>query len=208
MRCATPPEVRKFPARMKNGIAMISKRSMLVNSLRPTIFGSTLLKNEQIGQHRKAERDRDRHAGRHQRQQQREQQLGAHRLRQIDDVEPAAKQMQRQHDRNDDDQRRRDLGGERPRRRRAASWRTIAHRAGSASRRRGTSCGALIVAAVAMMRHDAGAQEAPHHLQKAEAHQIGAERDAQIDHPARPFELLATPGRHRARRHRSRPACR
>jgi len=27
---------------MKNGIAMISKRSMLVNSLSPTILGSTL----------------------------------------------------------------------------------------------------------------------------------------------------------------------
>ena len=42
MRRATPPEVRKLPARMKNGIAMISKRSMLVKSLSPTIFGSTL----------------------------------------------------------------------------------------------------------------------------------------------------------------------
>ncbi len=41
MRRATPPEVSRLPARMKNGIAMISKRSMLVNSFRPTIFGST-----------------------------------------------------------------------------------------------------------------------------------------------------------------------
>ena len=41
MRRATPPVVRKFPARMKNGIAMISKRSRLVNSFKPTIFGST-----------------------------------------------------------------------------------------------------------------------------------------------------------------------
>ena len=41
MRRATPPAVRKLPARMKNGIAMISKRSMLVKSLSPTIFGST-----------------------------------------------------------------------------------------------------------------------------------------------------------------------
>ena len=32
----------------------------------------------------------------------------------------------------------------------------------------------------------------PHHLQEAEAHQIGAERNAQIDDPTRPFEL----GRH------------
>jgi len=41
MRRATPPAVRKLPARMKNGIAMISKRSMLVKSFSPTIFGST-----------------------------------------------------------------------------------------------------------------------------------------------------------------------
>ncbi len=44
IRRATPPEVRKLPARMKNGIAMISKRSILVNSLSPTILGSTLLR--------------------------------------------------------------------------------------------------------------------------------------------------------------------
>ena len=44
MRRATPPVVRKLPARMKNGIAMISKRSRLVKSLRPTILGSTLLR--------------------------------------------------------------------------------------------------------------------------------------------------------------------
>ena len=42
IRFATPPEVKKLPARMKNGIAMISKRSMLVKSFSPTIFGSTL----------------------------------------------------------------------------------------------------------------------------------------------------------------------
>jgi hypothetical protein len=36
MRRATPPWVRKFPARMKNGIAMISNFSMPVNSLSAT----------------------------------------------------------------------------------------------------------------------------------------------------------------------------
>ena len=36
MRRATPPCVRKLPARMKNGIAMISKRSMPVNSFNAT----------------------------------------------------------------------------------------------------------------------------------------------------------------------------
>ncbi len=34
MRRATPPCVRKLPARMKNGIAMISKFSMPVNSFK------------------------------------------------------------------------------------------------------------------------------------------------------------------------------
>jgi len=36
MRRATPPCVRKLPARMKNGTAMISNFSMPVKSLRPT----------------------------------------------------------------------------------------------------------------------------------------------------------------------------
>ena len=36
MRRATPPWVRKLPARMKNGIAMISKFSMPVNSFSAT----------------------------------------------------------------------------------------------------------------------------------------------------------------------------
>ena len=36
MRRATPPWVRKFPARMKNGIAMISNFSMPVNSFSAT----------------------------------------------------------------------------------------------------------------------------------------------------------------------------
>ena len=36
IRRATPPCVRKLPARMKNGIAMISKRSMPVKSLSAT----------------------------------------------------------------------------------------------------------------------------------------------------------------------------
>src|SRR5580692_8964815 len=47
----------------------------------------------------------------------------------------------------------------------------------------------LVLDAVALMRHITGAQIAPHHLQEAEAHQVGAERNAQIDDPARQFEL-------------------
>ena len=41
MRRATPPWVRKLPARMKNGIAMISNFSIPVNSFRPTVWIGT-----------------------------------------------------------------------------------------------------------------------------------------------------------------------
>ena len=43
MRRATPPWVRKLPARMKNGIAMISKLSMPVNSFSATDSVGTLV---------------------------------------------------------------------------------------------------------------------------------------------------------------------
>ena len=43
MRRATPPWVRKLPARMKNGIAMISNFSMPVNSFRATDSIGTLV---------------------------------------------------------------------------------------------------------------------------------------------------------------------
>ncbi len=41
MRRATPPWVRKLPARMKNGIAMISKLSMPVKSFKATASSGT-----------------------------------------------------------------------------------------------------------------------------------------------------------------------
>jgi len=44
MRLATPPWVRKLPARMKNGIAMISNFSMPVNSLSATDSSGTCVK--------------------------------------------------------------------------------------------------------------------------------------------------------------------
>ena len=43
MRRATPPWVRKLPARMKNGIAMISNFSMPVNSFSATDSIGTLV---------------------------------------------------------------------------------------------------------------------------------------------------------------------
>src|ERR1700746_961837 len=47
----------------------------------------------------------------------------------------------------------------------------------------------LIVDAMTLMRHKTGAQKTPHHLQKAETHQIRAERNTHVNDPARPFEL-------------------
>ena len=72
MRRATPPRVRKVPARMKNGIAMIPKLSRPENSFRPTLSIGTSRHREQEGQHGEAERNRDRHARQHQRKQQSE----------------------------------------------------------------------------------------------------------------------------------------
>ena len=84
MRRATPPCVRKLPARMKNGIAMISKLSRPVNSFIDTAFDRDVGEDEQERQHGQAERDRDRHAGDHERDQQDEDRERAQRLRQHD----------------------------------------------------------------------------------------------------------------------------
>ncbi len=49
MRRATPPWVRKLPARMKNGIAMISKFSMPVNSFSATAsIGTFVIVNRKV----------------------------------------------------------------------------------------------------------------------------------------------------------------
>ena len=49
MRRATPPWVRKLPARMKNGIAMISKFSMPVKSFKPTAsIGTCVIVNRKV----------------------------------------------------------------------------------------------------------------------------------------------------------------
>ncbi len=49
MRRATPPWVRKLPARMKNGTAMISNFSMPVNSFRPTAsIGTCVMVNRNV----------------------------------------------------------------------------------------------------------------------------------------------------------------
>ena len=103
---------------------------------------------------------------------------------------PSQRADEREHDRRQDDQPGADLAGAGPRRERL---REPAHRAGSA-----TGAGVRVHrrlvfdAVVPGVGRVARLEEAVHHLQEAERHQVGAERDAQIDHPARPFEL----GRH------------
>ena len=77
IRVATPPWVRKLPARMKNGMAMISNFSMPVKSLAPPIQGY-LGHREQEGQDGEAEGNRDRHAGEHEDGQQAENHEGVH----------------------------------------------------------------------------------------------------------------------------------
>src|SRR6516165_3273025 len=52
------------------------------------------------------------------------------------------------------------------------------------------SCRGFILDPVRLMRHHAGLEEPPHHLQKTKAHEIGSERNAEIDDPAWPLELL------------------
>ncbi len=56
IRRATPPWVRKLPARMKNGIAMISNRSMPVNSFSATdSIGTWVMVNTNVSTVRPSE---------------------------------------------------------------------------------------------------------------------------------------------------------
>src|SRR5262249_46978841 len=49
IRLATPPRVRKVPARMKNGIAIIPKLSRPENSFRPTLsIGTSVIVNRNV----------------------------------------------------------------------------------------------------------------------------------------------------------------
>ena len=58
IRRATPPCVRKLPARMKNGIAMISKRSMPVKSFSATdVIGTVVIVNRKVSTVRPSEID-------------------------------------------------------------------------------------------------------------------------------------------------------
>jgi hypothetical protein len=70
IRFATPPCVRKLPARMKNGMAMISNFSMPVNKFQRHRFQRHFRHREQEGQHCQAKRNRDWHAGQHEHSQQ------------------------------------------------------------------------------------------------------------------------------------------
>ena len=56
MRRATPPRVRKVPARMKNGIAMMPKLSRPENNFRPTLsIGTSVIVNRKVSTVRPSE---------------------------------------------------------------------------------------------------------------------------------------------------------
>ena len=140
IRRATPPWVRKLPARMKNGIAMISKLSIPVNSFSATAsIGTCVITN-----------------------------------RKLSTVRPSAIEIGMPVSisaiSSAEDQRAVHRG-----------------RVSSAARSpgRGRALDDTFDMARIVMRQLAGAPERPRHLQEAEAHQVGAERHAQEDDPAR-----------------------
>ena len=86
IRRATPPWVRNVPARMKNGIAMISKRSMPVNSFNATAaIGTSVIVNMKINTVRPRPIE-DWHAGQHERGEQCEDQCRARARRDVDEA--------------------------------------------------------------------------------------------------------------------------
>ena len=170
MRLATPPWVRKLPARMKNGIAMISNFSMPVNSFSATDSIGTWVKvNRKVSTVRPSEID-----------------TGMPVI-----IRPAssAKMMMAF-------MRGLPSALSSPR----LAWRcpSIAADAGRRSmrktrvllaRRRQRHLFDALDMAVVMVRQFAGAQEAHAHLQEAEAHQRRAERHRAIDDPGRHLEV-------------------
>ena len=160
MRRATPPWVRKLPARMKNGIAMISKLSMPVNSFSATDSVGTLVIVKM----------------------------------KVSTVMPSAIEI-----------------GMPVSISAISSPKMIsaAHRVTSAAPMPGSFDVDALDMGVVVMRQLAGAQVVPGDLQEAEAHQIGAERNAEIDEPARHLEIgRDLVGVHQPDRRISRPWCR
>src|SRR5690349_368322 len=150
MRRATPPCVRKLPARMKNGIAMISNFSMPVKSLSATdSIGTVVIANRYVSTVRPSEME----------------------IGMPVSIRPTrrAKMIH-------------GLATGTP-----ASFSPT----GMPMARIGISPGqrAVLGCEAGAMRQLAGAPEAPRNLQEAEAHQVRAERDAEVHDPLRQLEV-------------------
>ena len=141
MRFATPPWVRKLPARMKNGTHMISKLSMPVKSFRATASSGTEVSVK----------------------------------RNVRTVRPSA------------------IDTGMPVRSSAASSAKMMSALIAPSRRRRTGVDAFDVAGI-VLRQLARSRERPRDLQEAEAHQVRAERDREVDDPHRQLEHGARSG--------------
>ena len=135
---------------------------------------------EQERHHGETERDRDRDAGQHQRDQQREDRDRAQRLRQHDDAGLFAEADHQDQDRRQDQDQPSGL---------VLRSETSAGSAGLRVQRRGGDFDALDLRLV-VVRQFAGPVVEPGHLQEAEAHQAGAERDREIDDPHRRFQIV------------------
>ncbi len=183
MRRATPPWVRKLPARMKNGIAMISKLSMPVNSFRATDSVRTSVSVNMklstvspsaieigmpvsISDSSRRENDHDPQA-----------------LRQHDQSAGMGETNRHDQDRQQDE--RSSPAG-------SFSPFAVSRRSDPGRMQRidiGIDIDAVDLGGI-VMRQLAGPVERPGNLEKAETHQSRTERDRQIDDPHRRFEIV------------------
>ena len=180
IRRATPPCVRKVPARMKNGIAMISKLSRPVNSFSDTdSIGTSVRMNMKVSTVRPSAIETGMPVS-----------MNAISSTNSDERAPALRQLDdaglvREADRQDQD--RQQDQDQRQRLEPALAHRRRAHR----RRRMQVSVASTpSTCASSVMRQFAGPVEPPRDLEEAEAHQAGAERDRQIDDPHRHFEIV------------------
>ena len=179
MRRATPPCVRKVPARMKNGIAMISKFSIPVNSLSATdSVGTSVSANMKVSTVRPSAIDTGMPVN----------------ISAISSANRMKARMPcgsttdagllREANRHDQERNKNEDQAERPRVILAAYRRDI-------RRMKIVFLDAFDMGGV-VVRQLPGPVEPPGDLQEAEAHQPGAERDRRIDDPHPHFEIVRT----------------
>ena len=188
IRRATPPWVRKLPARMKNGIAMISNRSMPVKSLSATdSIGTCVMVNRYVSTVRPSEIEIGIPVS--MRPNRSAKMIQALATSTPASLSPMGRPM-------------RAIGKRPGQRGPGAGWATLVmiglsdYIGGCEVRRRREvdvfRLDTLDVGDV-VVRQLTRAPERPGDLQEAEAHEVRAERDAQVDDPLRQLEV----GRHR-----------